>query len=30
MGVVEEAVDAAELGDDDRLDAGPDGGRYLR
>ena len=30
MRVVGEVVDAAELRDDDRLDAGPDGGRYLR
>jgi len=28
--VVGEVVDAAELGDDDRLDAVPRGGRYLR
>jgi len=30
LGVVGEVVDAAELGDDDRLDARPSGVRYLR
>jgi hypothetical protein len=30
LGVVGDVVDTAELGDDDRLDAVPHGGRYLR